>query len=173
MNKIIEELEEIKKLGKFRTIPDIQNKSDCKILINNVEYSLEEYNKLTKFKQTITVSSGKVTIEFVTDENNSCYVIDLMMNDGEEVLTWSQNANETITDTVKISKGIEVSSNTTNTIARIDSDGSRVLNKTTGEVVREDTDKGTITNQFESRSTSKINGLLVVKTGKQVWMSGV
>lgn len=145
----------------------------CKIIINDVEYYLEEYNSLTQFSQTINVSSGKVRIEFISDEDNSCYIVDLMMNDGEEVLNWSQNANETITDTVKIGKGIEVASNTTNTIARIDSDGSRVLNKTTGEVVREDTDKGTITNQFESRSTSKINGLLVLKVGEQVWLSGV
>ncbi|MBQ8206792.1 MAG: hypothetical protein IJZ77_04950 [Bacilli bacterium] len=145
----------------------------CKIVINNVEYNLEEYNSLTQFKQTINVSSSKVTIEFISDENDACYIIDLMMNDGEEVLNWSQNANETITDTVKIGKGIEVASNTTNTIARIDSDGSRVLNKTTGEVVREDTDKGTITNQFESKSTSIVNGLLVVRAGNQVWMSGV
>lgn len=145
----------------------------CKIVINDVEYSLEEYNSLTQFSQTINVSSGKVRIEFISDEDNSCYIVDLMMNDGEEVLNWSQNANETITDTVKIGKGIEVASNTTNTIARIDSDGSRVLNKTTGEVVREDTDKGTVTNQFESRSTSKVNGLLVLKSGNQVWLSGV
>lgn len=145
----------------------------CKIVINNVEYNLEEYNSLTQFKQTINVSSSKVTIEFISDENDACYIIDLMMNDGKEVLNWSQNANETITDTVKIGKGIEVASNTTNTIARIDSDGSRVLNKTTGEVVREDTDKGTITNQFESKSTSIVNGLLVVRAGNQVWMSGV
>ncbi|MEE1282791.1 MAG: hypothetical protein UHK60_11190 [Acutalibacteraceae bacterium] len=145
----------------------------CKIIINDVEYYLEEYNSLTQFSQTINVSSGKVRIEFISDEDNSCYIVDLMMNDGEEVLNWSQNANETITDTVKIGKGIEVASNTTNTIARIDSDGSRVLNKTTGEVVREDTDKGTVTNQFESRSTSKVNGLLVLKSGNQVWLSGV
>ena len=145
----------------------------CKIIINDVEYYLEEYNSLTQFSQTINVSSGKVRIEFISDEDNSCYIVDLMMNDGEEVLNWSQNANETITDTVKIGKGIEVASNTTNTIARIDSDGSRVLNKTTGEVVREDTDKGTVTNQFESRSTSKVNGLLILKSGNQVWLSGV
>lgn len=145
----------------------------CKIIINDVEYYLEEYNSLTQFSQTINVSSGKVRIEFISDEDNSCYIVDLMMNDGEEVLNWSQNANETITDTVKIGKGIEVASNTTNTIARIDSDGSRVLNKTTGEVVREDTDKGTVTNQFESKSTSIVNGLLVVRAGNQVWMSGV
>ena len=145
----------------------------CKIIINDVEYYLEEYNSLTQFSQTINVSSGKVRIEFISDEDSSCYIVDLMMNDGEEVLNWSQNANETITDTVKIGKGIEVASNNTNTIARIDSDGSRVLNKTTGEVVREDTDKGTVTNQFESRSTSKVNGLLVLKSGNQVWLSGV
>ena len=145
----------------------------CKIIINDVEYYLEEYNSLTQFSQTINVSSGKVRIEFISDEDNSCYIVDLIMNDGEEVLNWSQNANETITDTVKIGKGIEVASNTTNTIARIDSDGSRVLNKTTGEVVREDTDKGTVTNQFESRSTSKVNGLLILMSGNQVWLSGV
>ena len=145
----------------------------CKIVINDVEYNLEEYNLLKQFKQTINVSSGKVDIEFISNENDACYIIDLMMNDGEEVLNWTQNANETITETVKIGKGIEVSSDTTNTIARIDSDGSRVLNKTTGEVVREDTDKGTVTNQFESRSTSKVNGLLVLKSGNQVWLSGV
>lgn len=145
----------------------------CKILINDVEYSLEEYNSLTQFKQTINVSSSKVRIEFISDENNSCYIIDLMMNDGEEVLNWSQNANETITDTVKIGKGIEVASNTTNTVAKIDSDGLRVESTTTSTNPLEATGKGIITNQFESKSTSKVNGLLVVKVGNQVWLSGV
>lgn len=145
----------------------------CKILINDVEYSLEEYNSLTQFKQTINVSSSKVRIEFISDENNSCYIIDLMMNDGEEVLNWSQNANETITDTVKIGKGIKVASNTTNTVAKIDSDGLRVESTTTSTNPLEATEKGIITNQFESKSTSKVNGLLVVKVGNQVWLSGV
>ena len=147
--------------------------AECKIKINNIEYNLIEDNNLTKFSQVINVSTSEINIEFICDTNNACYIIDLMLNDGEEPLTWSQNANETITDTVKIGKGIQVESSSTNTISRMDSDGTRVLNKTTGEVVREDTDRGTVTNEFESRSTSKVNGMLVLKVGSQVWLNGV
>ena len=145
----------------------------CKIKINNVEYEIDEYNKLSEFNQTISVTNGEVIIEFICDTNECCYIIDLMMNDGTDKLTWSQNANETITDTVKIGKGIQIESSSANTVWRADADGSRVFNKTTGEVVREDTDKGTITNEFESKGTSKVNGMLVIKTGNQVWLNGV
>ena len=147
--------------------------ASCKIIVNGVEYDLNEYDTLTDFVQILNITTGEVNIEFRSDTNNSCYILDLMLNDGEEPLTWSQNANETITDTVKIGKGIQVESSVANTIWRADADGSRVLNKTTGEVVREDTARGTVTNEFESKGTSNINGMLVLKVGSQVWLNGV
>lgn len=145
----------------------------CKIIINENEYDLTQYNELTKFKETFSVLTSEVNIEFVSDTNNACYILNLILNDGVDVLNWSQNTNETITDTVKIGKGIQVESNLANTLWRADADGSRVFNKTTGAIVREDTARGTITNELESKGTSKINGLLVLKTNNQIWLSGV
>jgi hypothetical protein len=147
--------------------------SVCKIIINENEYELTKNDELTKFKETFSVLTNEVNIEFVSDTNNSCYILNLILNDGVDVLNWSQNTNETITDTVKIGKGIQVESNIANTLWRADADGSRVFNKTTGAIVREDTARGTITNELESKGTSKINGLLVLKTNNQIWLSGV
>lgn len=142
------------------------------VKINDVSYALTS-NNLTEFMQTINVSNNIITIEFTSDTDNSCYILDLMLNLGEEKRVWEQNNNEAITDTVKIGKGIQVESSVTNTYWRADSDGSRVVNKTSGKVVSEYTDKGTVTEEFESKSTSKVNGVLFTRMGKHRWISGV
>ena len=142
------------------------------VKINDVSYELTS-NDLTEFTQLINVANNVITIEFTSDTDNSCYILDLMLNLGEEKRVWEQNNNEAITDTVKIGKGIQVESSVTNTYWRADSDGSRVVNKTSGKVVSEYTDKGTVTEEFESKSTSKVNGVLFVKIGNHRWLSGV
>lgn len=145
---------------------------NAKIYINEVEYELTETRK-TLFKQQIDVKNNSVTIKFECDTDNGCYILDLLLNLGTDKGLWTQNINETITDTVKIGKGIQVESSIANTYFRADADGTRVINKTTNEVVREDTDKGTITNEFVSRKTSIVNGILFEKVGNQRWMTGV
>ena len=87
-------------------------------------------------------------------------------------MPWSQNANESTSDTVNISEGITVSSNITNTDSKMDSDGFRVINKTTGETVMEGTEDGGKFKTIDSNRGS-IAGVLMQKIGNQTWISGV
>lgn len=145
---------------------------NAKLYINETAYNLDSV-ETQLFEQQINVVNNSLTIKFECDYDNGCYILDLMLNLGSTKDVWTQNANETSTDTVKIGKGIQVESSTTNTYWRADSDGSRVFNRTTNEVVREDTDKGTKTKQLISEDTSIINGVLFTRVGNQVWESVV
>lgn len=145
---------------------------NAKLYINETIYDLSSVETIL-FEQQINIANNSLTIKFESDTDNGCYILDLMLNLGSAKQVWSQNANETSTDTVKIGKGIQVESSKMNTYFRADADGTRVINKTTGEKVREDTDKGTITNEFTSRGTSIVNGVLFTRVGNQVWESVV
>ena len=144
----------------------------CSVKINDEEYKLDSMN-FTEFEKTINVTSNIIKIEFITDTNDSCYIVDLMGNIGESKITWTQNANETITDTVKIGKGIQVDSSVKNTYHRIDADGNRTYNKATGEVVNEATDKGSEMEELVVRSKAQISGLLVQEVNSQIWLSSL
>lgn len=146
--------------------------ANVKLYLNDVEYVLDQ-TETTEFVQQVTISNNTLNIKFTSDTDNSCYILDLLLNLGFTKDTWTQNANETVTNTVKIGQGIQVENSNINTYWRADADGSRVFNKTTDEVVQEATDKGTVTNELTSRSTSIINGVLFAKVGSHRWISGV
>ncbi len=130
-------------------------------------------NSWVEFEKTIEVTSNSISISFSTDTNNAVYIADLMGNLGTEKQTWEQNANETITDTVQIGKGVQVNSSTTNTYTRIDADGNRVFNRATGEVISEFTDKGMETQDMVVNGKAEIAGMLVQKVGFQTWISSL
>lgn len=142
------------------------------VKINDIEYSLTESN-WTKFAQTIDVTTNHIKVEFVSDADNVLYVADLLGNIGEEPNAWTQNPNETRTDTVSIGKGIQVESSEKNTYYRIDADGNRTFNKATGEVVNEATDKGTNTKELIVRDKAEIAGLLIQEINGQIWLSSL
>ena len=143
--------------------------------INNIKYDLTAMD-WEKFEQPIEVNSNNITVKFESDSNKSFYITDLLVNVGEEAEIWTQNPNETRTDTVKICKGIQVDSTATNTYHRIDSDGNRTYNKQTGEVVSEQTDKGTKTAYLEANN-GEMSGLLFQKViyndSEQTWISSL
>ena len=130
----------------------------------------------TKFTETIEVNSNSIKIEFVSDSNASFYIIDTLINLGITADIWTQNPNETRTDTVTIGKGIQVDSTATNTYHRIDSDGNRTYNKQTGVVVSEQTDKGTRTVYLEANE-GEMAGLLFQEVtyggSEQAWISSL
>lgn len=125
-----------------------------------------------EFLESVKVTSNTITIEFDTDTNQAVFIADLMGNLGEQKQTWEQNANETITDTVQIGKGIQVNSSTSNTYTRIDADGNRVYNKATGEVKSEYTDKGLNTDEIKANKAD-LAGLLIQKVSSQIWLSSL
>lgn len=121
---------------------------------------------------TGTVNSGKFEFRVDCNIDDGYEIYDLMLNVGSIVTTWTQNANESTSDTVNISKGITVDSNTTNTKAKMDSDGFRVTNKSTGESVMEGTDEGGKFKKVEAEKGT-IGGVIIQNVGNQSWISGV
>lgn len=144
--------------------------SNVTVSINEKEETLNS-EEWTLFEKVIIISNNQFTIKFSSDTDNSCLISDLILTLGETRLTWSQNPNETNTETVQIGEGIRVDSSKTNTYTRIDSDGNRTFNKSTDEVVTEQTDKGTKTNNLTVSTQAQITGLLQQKHGDQVWVN--
>lgn len=161
------------------TISFIYNKklasSTAYVLINNERYDLitSTVNKWNNFVAQVNIDTNSIEIEFVCDSNNGFYVADLMVNIGSEKMVWSQNANETITDTVIIGRGIQVNSSNTKTYTRMDADGNRTFNSLTNERVGEMTSKGIYGNELEVKGQAKVNALLIQKVDNQVWLTGL
>ena len=154
--------------------------SESELVINfNTEQTILEQELLVEndecyeFEKTLDLEETEITIEFICDKNNSYEIFDLMLNKGDTKATYSQHANETTTDTIKIGKGIQVESTTTNTITRIDADGQRTLNKRTGEVVNRNTDTGTYTKDLKCENEATINKLFIQEVDEQVWLNGL
>lgn len=143
------------------------------ITINGTKYTLDYNQNWKQFEEKVIVTNYKFDIKFESSDNNSCLIGDLLLVPGTKKQYWTQNSNETNTNTVKIGKGIQVDSSATNTYTRIDSDGNRTYNKTTGQVVNEATDKGTSTEELLVRGKAQINILLIQEINNQTWFSGI
>lgn len=142
------------------------------VLINGTRYNLTSIN-WDEIVVTLDVNTNYVDFEIISDTNNAFEIFDLMGSIGNEKQVWTQNANETRTDTVKIGKGITVSSSLTNTIWKADADGNRIINTDTGETVAEFTDKGTVTKNIEVQETAEIAGILIQEIDNQTWISSL
>lgn len=143
------------------------NLATTKVVINDVEYELTETAK-TEFIQTIEVKSQHINIKFISDTSNACEIYDLMVNAGIVKLAYSQNQNETTTDTVNISKGITITSSEVDTIFKANADGTRVLDKN-GNTITDFTDIGINTQKIVAHNASQITGILHQKVGNHVW----
>lgn len=142
------------------------------VLINGTRYDLTSTN-WDEIVVTLDVNTNYVDFEIISDTNKAFEIFDLMGSIGNEKQVWTQNANETRTDTVKIGKGITVSSSLTNTIWKAGADGNRIINTDTGETVAEFTDKGTVTKNIEVQETAEIAGILIQEIDNQTWISSL
>lgn len=142
-----------------------------KCIINDVEYILDSLTD-TEFQQTIEVSSQHINIQFVTDTNNSCEIYDLMVNAGTVKLAYSQNQNETTTDTVNISKGITITSSNTETTFRANSDGIRTEDKN-GNILSEFTDRGMTNKTQIIEDEAIIVDVLIQRVGNHTWFTKI
>ena len=156
---------------KYKTL---NNGASCKVRYNGKEFVLtEEEGEIHTSGQ---ITSGQLTFEVECNSNNAFEIYDLMLKRGDEgannVLVWTQNSNETISDTVQISKGITAFSNTTDTKATMDSEGFKVRNKTTDVIVMEATKSGGKFLDLTSTGKANISGLIIEKHDRQVWGTG-
>ena len=141
------------------------------VKVNNDQYDLTE-TEWTELVIPIDIDTGSINFQIYSDTDDAFYIFDLMGNIGTEKEIWTQNPNETRTDTVTIGRGVQVNSSTTNTYTRIDADGNRVINVDTGDVVMQATDKGVVTKQLEAES-AKIDGILIQEIDGQSWISSL
>ena len=144
--------------------------ANVSVVINGTSYTLDSETD-TEFDLSLDVSSQYINIHFISDENNSCEVYDLMVNYGAK-MAYSQNQNETTTDTVNISKGITITSSDRNTRFKADSDGTRIFNTETNEIKSEFTDKGMRTDELESNKATIAN-LLIQDVDDQTWLTRI
>lgn len=118
------------------------------------------------------ITTGSIIFEANCDTNDGIEIFDLMLNIGEVAIPWTQNANETTSDTVNISKGITVASDATNTVSTMKNDGFKVKNKTTEETVMEATDTGGKFKDLTSTGLTNLSGLIIQTIGDEIWISG-
>lgn len=141
------------------------------VSINGVSTPLTETSWQT-FVTTVDTTNN-VDIIFSSTEDGGLEIADLMGNLGAEAETWTQNPNETITDTVTIGKGIQVENSATNTYTRIDADGNRVYDSNNNTVVSEITDKGTTTTYLTAKTGAQILDLMIQEVDGQIWFSNL
>ncbi|MEI3530069.1 MAG: hypothetical protein V8Q75_03215 [Bacilli bacterium] len=146
----------------FEKIIELAN---IQLKINNVSYEIKEETSIT-----FNVTDNNITIEFISDVNKSAYVMNLMLNEGTIAQVYSNNPNETITDTVKIGKGIQISATGANTELDAQADGIRIKNTMANETKTEFTDKGTKTDELEANKAT-IAKILIADTGDQTWIN--
>ena len=155
--------------------------ANTKIIINNAEYELTELEKANFYTgqknseggyiiNPLEVSANHITIKFVSDTNNALEVWDLMVNKGSEKVVWTQNENETTTDTVNISKGITITSSDLDVQFKANADGIRTLDKN-GNKLTDFTDKGMTTKEATIENEATIVGILRQRVDDQIWDS--
>ena len=152
------------------------------VVINDKEYQLNstdykqfytgEQDSETKeyITEPIVVTTGHLKIEFKCNANGGVEVYDLMANKGTVKLAYSQNANETTTETVNISKGITIISTNMETIFKANANGIKILTLQK-ETIAYFTDKGLSTNELIVKNKAQMCGTLVSEVGDQTWFT--
>lgn len=152
------------------------------VVINDVEYVLDSLVKKQFYTgeqdsetgeyitQPINVTSKRIRIEFKSDADDSAEVYDLMCNKGNVKLAYSQNYNETTTDTVNISKGITITSTNMETIFKANANGIKIYTLS-GSLIAYFTDKGLSTKQIVVEDEAQIVKTLWQEVGDQTWIT--
>ena len=145
----------------------------CNVIINDTQYELTETDD-TEFVEIIEANSQVIKVVFASDSDDACEIYDLMVNAGEVKLAYSQNQNETTTDTVNISKGITITSTDIPTTFRANADGVRIYaNSDLVNPKTKFTDKGMETFEIEVSGKSEISGILIQEAGDQTWLTKI
>ena len=153
----------------------------AKVKINDVEYPLnstsvkqfytgEQDTNGNYITQPLIVTSKNIRIEFTCSIDDGLKIYDLMCNKGNVKLAYSQNENETTTDTVNISKGITITSTNMETIFKANANGIRILTLT-GNVIAYFTDKGLSTKEIIVEEEAQIVKTLWQEVGDQTWIT--
>ena len=165
---------------KYKKLIELAN---VKVKINDIEYNLNELtdtefvtgqtnNEGEYITQPLVVSSQHINIQFISDTNNACEIYDIMVNAGTVKLAYSQNQNETTTDTVNISKGITINSSTTSTTFKANARGIKTIDKN-NNTLTEFTDTGMTTKEQIVKNKAQICNVLIQPIGNQTWFTKI
>lgn len=137
----------------------IINLARAKVVVNGEEIAMAN-DDYTELKHTFTVTTNSIEIEFVTDTDNSCPVINLMLNKGDEKVDWSLNPNETWSDTVQIGRGVRIFSSGTDVMFVAYADVIGFVNKQ-GEYITTFDDEGMVANSIVVKNKATMVNLLI------------
>lgn len=146
----------------------------CKVIINETEYELDGSGTFQTGVDDIApiqINSNQITVGFSSTIANACEIYDIMLNAGAVKLAYSQNQNETITNTVNISKGITIDADGENVRFVAVPRGISVKNKTTNADVVFFKDTGMVTDNAKINYSAEIVGIYRQKVGDQIWDS--
>ena len=146
----------------------LEELASCSVIINENTYNLSDSGT---FVTTLDVNTNLIDISFDCDVDNGYEIYELMVNYGETALNYSQNQNETKTDTVEISEGIKIRSTTTDSTFRANADGIRVED-INGNTTTEFLDKGMKTNDIQA-DQGTIAGLFIEEVDGQTWITRI
>lgn len=135
------------------------NLASVKVIINGEEFALSN-NGYTEFKHSLNVITGNIEIEFLSDTENACPIINLMLNKGDQPIEWSLNSNETWSDTVKIGRGIRISSSGTDVMFVANADIIGFMNKQ-GEYITTFDNEGLVASSIVVKNKATIVNLLI------------
>lgn len=138
-----------------------------KVSINGKTFDLSkvEKNVENSFKYVDNLTSDSYIVEFICDIDNGFLIYEPMLNEGESASLFTQNANETVTDTVNIGKGIEVNASNINSKTRMDADGFRGFNTNNGEITFYQTNEGLYGKKLETESIKSGDLIISTKSG--------
>jgi len=149
----------------------------CKVIINDKEYALTATEDYTLFQtgiepiEPIVINTNQITVGFSSTIDNACEIYDIMLNVGTVKLAYSQNQNETVTNTVNISKGITITVSDKEVQFTANNDGIRTINTRTNEEITKFTDIGMETPQAKISDSAEIVGIYRQRVGNQIWDS--
>ncbi len=156
--------------------------ANASVLINDKEYQLDstelkqfytgEQDNETKeyITQPVEVTTNHIRITFKCNVDNAVEIYDLMCNKGTVKLAYSQNENETTTETVNISKGITITSTNMETIFKANANGIKILTLQNATIAYF-TDKGLSTKELIVEDEAQICRTLIQDVGDQTWFT--
>ena len=147
--------------------------ANAKVLVNNKEIVLDGDSDFENYiEYVVDLKSDNITIEFICDTDDGFLIYEPMLNEGDTASVFTQNASESISDTVNIGKGIEVLASNINNKTRIDADGIRGVNTETDELTFYQTTEGLYGKELETESIRSGNLIVTTRNGHN-FLSGL
>jgi hypothetical protein len=144
----------------------------CTIKVNNQLIALTS----TEWEEkdiSIEVTSNKIEIEYVGDTDNSCIIVDVMLNIGSEKQSYSQNPNEIDEEGTEIGGGrLRLWQSDSDVQFIADNDDLGFQQRSTGNMITSFSDKGMNTNELTANK-AVIAGISFSKSGNHKRISAL